>query len=347
MVHKCCLRKFDANMAAYLNRGLSAGLVASVPKAIRQATKYASARDRTRKKTSSRKRTSSRDPSSWNPPYDDTDSDALVLDSHFSPGQPVWAHIIGFPWWPGRLGGIDDADQEVAGELSCRSQVLIYFFNDRGRSAKVHSCCLKKFDPTLAKQLNRAITGRLMGSVTKAVEQATSYAEDNGWMQKQRSTQKRPGPRPSIKTTKRARYSNEEGSATPSSPADDAAQDPDYGLNSPSHSAERGNPANMFPMAKEEGQMAVTKDLGFPVARKSKAMKNFMKLIEKHQSGMDAYSTMSSEQLIALLRARDLELQARKLLERPPVMDNNFLVAVIVSRDVEIRALSSRSNNPE
>lgn len=280
-------------------------------------------------------------------------------EGNFEPGQPVWARLGGYPWWPARIAPIDDKSQEPP---SCSAQLLVYFFNDRGRSANLHKCCLRKFDPSIAAQLHLGVKRRELSAVSKAVQQATKYAADHGWNHESSPPRTRKGNASKAPSGAAKRVRIDKHLVVTPMPAAASKPGRDVGTMSTTTSLDHDelHPESSSPpkkkqvqvpethRAKEEvGEVVVTGELEDQVKVGSEAMRQYMQVIDKHRSGVDAYSTMNSKELIDLLRARDLELSARKSLENRADMDKDSLVAVIVARDVEIRALCTVSKSKE
>lgn len=97
----------------------------------------------------------------------------------FTRGQPVWARMYGYPWWPARVVAREDIELD-AGEAEPqprRGQVLVEFFNDNCRFAAIHERQLRSFLTPFYSNLNAYYTGRWRKPLYIAAKEAMKYCK--------------------------------------------------------------------------------------------------------------------------------------------------------------------------
>eukprot|EP00177_Eucheuma_denticulatum_P004746 GFKZ01008628.1.p1 GENE.GFKZ01008628.1~~GFKZ01008628.1.p1 ORF type:complete len:894 (+),score=232.55 GFKZ01008628.1:323-3004(+) len=95
-------------------------------------------------------------------------------------GEPVWARMEGYPWWPGRVVTLDEVvvDENEEIPIVDEDSHLIEFFNDNKRFASMHKSSLKSFLNPRNDNLNRAYSGAYLGAVKKATRECRQYVKD-------------------------------------------------------------------------------------------------------------------------------------------------------------------------
>lgn len=102
--------------------------------------------------------------------------------SAFEHGQPVWAHMEGYPWWPGRIVTRDEVTLDAGeGEPRVRTgEVLVEFFNDNKRFAPMSERHLRSFLNMRYSKLNAQYSGQYKGDLNDAVQEAKEYCDEKG-----------------------------------------------------------------------------------------------------------------------------------------------------------------------
>lgn len=99
----------------------------------------------------------------------------------FKVGEPVWAHIEGYPWWPARVVTRSEVmvDPATIPQLQA-NQLLVEFFNDKHRWSAVETKCLRGFTNPRYRHINKN-NRDFLDELAQAEVSATEYAIDYGW----------------------------------------------------------------------------------------------------------------------------------------------------------------------
>lgn len=113
-------------------------------------------------------------------------------------GEPVWAHMEGFPWWPARVVRRDDIalhpgeDEPVLND----GELLVEFFNDNTRFAPMHHYLLRPFLLPYYSNLNAYYDGTYKQELHVAVKKAMKYCRKHAYHMKLDDGTRVPHPRP-------------------------------------------------------------------------------------------------------------------------------------------------------
>lgn len=98
----------------------------------------------------------------------------------FKLGEPVWALMDGYPWWPARIVTRDEIQldpDEVFPTLQ-PDELLVEFFNDDKRFAPMTLKSMRPFKDSRYRTLNRHYNGSFLEPVILAVTEADRYLAD-------------------------------------------------------------------------------------------------------------------------------------------------------------------------
>lgn len=100
----------------------------------------------------------------------------------FKHGEPVWAHMEGYPWWPGHVVNLGEVVLDKGeNEPQCREdELLVEFFNDNKRFAAMNERSLRPFLFARYSALNAQYSGSYRSDLDLAVKEAKKYCEDKG-----------------------------------------------------------------------------------------------------------------------------------------------------------------------
>lgn len=95
-------------------------------------------------------------------------------------GEPVWAYLNGYPWWPARVVSGDEIalGEDIAPEVG-KGEVLVEFFNDNKRFACMRLRSLRPFLNINFRTLNQKYKGSLLTPLKVAIEEAMEYVQDS------------------------------------------------------------------------------------------------------------------------------------------------------------------------
>lgn len=95
----------------------------------------------------------------------------------YNHGEPVWAKVDGFPWWPARVVSRDEItlDEGEPEPQVHTDEALIEFFNDEKRFAPVPLKNLRPFLNTRHANINRGYSGQYLDDVRIATIHAKEY----------------------------------------------------------------------------------------------------------------------------------------------------------------------------
>lgn len=125
-------------------------------------------------------------------------------------GDPVWARMEGFPWWPGHVVTREEVilDEGVTEPNVGEDEVLVEFFNDNKRFAAMPLRFLRPFVQERYKALNRNYSGVYASELKGAVQEATDFCRDHNLkIEGDHAPSSKPGKaklKPKLKPTRRA-----------------------------------------------------------------------------------------------------------------------------------------------
>lgn len=96
-------------------------------------------------------------------------------------GDPVWARMDGYPWWPARVVTrndvvVDNRDEEPVVDENSH---LVEFFNDNKRFAVMSRRSLRPFNEEHL-QINKTYSGSYFSALNVAIREAKDYCAENG-----------------------------------------------------------------------------------------------------------------------------------------------------------------------
>lgn len=101
-----------------------------------------------------------------------------ALRRNFRRGEPVWAFMNGYPWWPARVITVSEVALEP-GHLPpqvAENEFLVQFFNDDKSYACLHHEALRAFSDPRHRDINKG-----KRYYVDAVDEAREYCRVNKW----------------------------------------------------------------------------------------------------------------------------------------------------------------------
>lgn len=108
---------------------------------------------------------------------------APTSKDRFKHGEPVWANMEGYPWWPARIVNRGEVVLD-AGEGEPRvkeGEVLVEFFNDNKRFAAMHENSLRPFTNKGLTRKGNNYNGQFQDLLHDAIQEAKDYCREKGY----------------------------------------------------------------------------------------------------------------------------------------------------------------------